>query len=549
MNFAQQRPIFQLPSYSYQRHHHLILAISIIAFAQFLLHLGAMNRYGFHQDELLYLALSKHLDWGYRETPPFIAFAGWLGQTLFGDSLLATRLIPAFCAGAIVHLTGLITMRLGGKLFAVLAACIGVAFSSAFLATGALFIPQVFDELMWVLIAYLFICYLQQPRKQLLVSLAFAIGIGLLVKYTLLIYLAGLFTGLWLYRPARKIIGVGSIKTASLIAFALVLPHLIWQFQHNFPALGHYHELRSTQLNYLKRSDFILQQLVVHGTGIILWPAGIYFLFRDENARYLRFLAYGFFSAILILLLLNGKPYYAFGAFPPLFAAGAVYYEKRWQFLSHKFRVFFLLILLLPNLLLSMIVLPYLPVQNAAKVLEWTYVNLNIHFPLKWEDQKIHNMNQNYADMIGWEELAQKTSALYRAIPPQERKQTVIFTDNYGEAGAIDHYREFYPLPKVISLCSSYALWAPDHLSQKNMIYISAGFELPSQHKYKILKYGQINNTFSRIYGMDIYLIRNIDNNIKNWYRKEWEKTRNRKPSISRNFAFTKKISNIGVAE
>ena len=33
----------------------------------------AISHYGFHRDELLHLALGDHLDWGFKEVPPFIA--------------------------------------------------------------------------------------------------------------------------------------------------------------------------------------------------------------------------------------------------------------------------------------------------------------------------------------------------------------------------------------------------------------------------------------------------------------------------------------------
>jgi hypothetical protein len=527
MHFEQQYTLkdkFSL--YQFTLKQKLVFITTAIALAQFFLHLGAMGKYGFHQDELLYLALSEHLAWGYKETPPFIALVGLVGKALFGDSLVAVRIIPALCAGAIVHLTGMLTIRLGGRFFAVAAACLGIAFSSAFLATGALFIPQVFDEFFWLLIAYLLVCYTQKPNNKYLYILGGVVGIGLLVKYTLILYLFGILIGFLLYRPHREIFQKGAFWIAVGIAFTLFAPHLYWQYQNGFMAFVHYNELKETQLIYLNRTDFMIQQLVVNGTGILLWPVGIYLLFKSKRLTPYRFLAFGFFSAVAILVLLNGKPYYAFGAFPPLFAAGALFYEQKMQKYSTNFKLGFLTAMLVPNLLLSVIVLPYLSINKAAKVFEWTYVNLDMHFPLKWEDQKIHNMNQNYADMIGWDELAKKTSALYQSLSPQERKQTVVWADNYGEAGAIDYYQEFYPLPKVVSLCSSYALWAPARLDHKNIIYISDKLDIPKHNATKIIKYGQINNQFSRVYGMDIYLIKNIDAGFKNWYRKEWATAR-----------------------
>lgn len=65
----------------------MVLLTPIIALAQFLLHLGATEAQGFHQDELLYITLGDHLSLRYRETPPFNAMMSLFLGALFGDSM------------------------------------------------------------------------------------------------------------------------------------------------------------------------------------------------------------------------------------------------------------------------------------------------------------------------------------------------------------------------------------------------------------------------------------------------------------------------------
>ncbi len=509
-------PHYLFFSHGFTNRHQLILLVSLIALFQFLLHLGAMNQYGFHQDELLYISLSKHLAWGYNETPPFIALIGKLSSFLFGDSLMAYRFIPALCAGAIVHVTGMLTIRLGGRFFAITIACLSVALSSAFLATGALFIPQVFDEFFWLLSAYLLVRYVQNPKDKFLYLLGAVIGIGLLVKYTLIIYIIGLLIGLLLYPRSRKLLNHNGLLKIAIIPLLIFLPHLLWQYQNGFPALHHYQELGQTQLIYLTRTDFIIQQLLVNGTGTIIWLAGLYYCLTNPTYRAYRFLAIASLFVMFILLLLNGKPYYGFGIFPPLFALGAIGLEKIRK-LKSQFRMSLIATLTIPNLLLAVIVLPYLPIEKAAKVFQWTYDNLDLHFPLKWEDQNIHSVNQNYADMIGWEELAKKTSKLYCAMPKEAQKDVLIFADNYGEAAAIDYYRSIYPLPPVVSFSSSFALWAPQQIKQDHIIYISLK-PLPAILYAGTQKFGEIENPYSRVRGMDIYLLTN-SKHFNSWYQ------------------------------
>jgi hypothetical protein len=50
---------------------------------------------------------------------------------------------------------------------------------------------------------------------------------------------------------------------------------------------------------------------------------------------------------------------------------------------------------------------------------------------------------------------------VYHSPPKDEQAQACIFTENYGEAGAIDFYRPQYHLPQAISGHNSYYLWGP----------------------------------------------------------------------------------------
>ena len=83
-----------------------------------LLHLAAMNQYGYFRDELYYLASTAHLDWGYVEHPPLSIAILALIRSAFGDSLTALRFVPALVGAAIMLITGLIARQLGGGRFA-----------------------------------------------------------------------------------------------------------------------------------------------------------------------------------------------------------------------------------------------------------------------------------------------------------------------------------------------------------------------------------------------------------------------------------------------
>ncbi len=119
----------------------------------------AISHFGFHRDELLHLVLADHLDWGYKEVPPFIALLAKSTFMLFGHSVFAARIFPTIAGGLIVWLTGLITVELGGRRFAVALACLALIFSPAFAASDYLFQPVVFDQLWWVTAVWLLVKY------------------------------------------------------------------------------------------------------------------------------------------------------------------------------------------------------------------------------------------------------------------------------------------------------------------------------------------------------------------------------------------------------
>ena len=65
------------------------------AVAKLMVHLYAGRNYGYFTDELYYLACGRHLAWGYVDQPPLIAAIAWAGNVLFGESVLAIRILPA----------------------------------------------------------------------------------------------------------------------------------------------------------------------------------------------------------------------------------------------------------------------------------------------------------------------------------------------------------------------------------------------------------------------------------------------------------------------
>src|SRR5438270_8534293 len=86
--------------------------------AKLLLHLfTSVRNYGYFRDELYYLDLARHLDWGYVDCAPLIAVYAKIAL-LLGGSLAALRILPALAGTALVALSILIARELGGGRYA-----------------------------------------------------------------------------------------------------------------------------------------------------------------------------------------------------------------------------------------------------------------------------------------------------------------------------------------------------------------------------------------------------------------------------------------------
>src|ERR1700761_4421054 len=193
------------------------------------LNLFAMPHFGFQRDELLHLALGDHLDWGYKEVPPVVAVIAKLSSVLFGSSVFATRVFCTVFAGLIVWFTGLITVELGGRKFAVALACLAMIFSPAFMASEYLLQPVVFDQFWWILTAYLIVKYINTSSAKYLYFIGIAVGLGLLTKYTMGFFAFALIFGLLFTKQRRLLLNKHVLGTIA-IAILIFLPNMIWQF-------------------------------------------------------------------------------------------------------------------------------------------------------------------------------------------------------------------------------------------------------------------------------------------------------------------------------
>lgn len=94
---------------------------------------GCAGRYGYHRDEMYFLAAGRRLDWGYADQPPLVPLPARAMAAIDADSLVVLRLPAIAAATAVIVCTGWAARELGGGRAAQTLAAAAAA-SSAFTA-------------------------------------------------------------------------------------------------------------------------------------------------------------------------------------------------------------------------------------------------------------------------------------------------------------------------------------------------------------------------------------------------------------------------------
>jgi Dolichyl-phosphate-mannose-protein mannosyltransferase len=481
------------------------LTVILLALFNILIHLLVIRNLEYHRDELLYFSLGQHPAFGYASVPPMIGWIAWLMEHTFGYSLFAVRIIPALASGVMVILVAAIASELGGGSYARILACIGFTIAAFGLRTYSLFMPVYIDIFFWTLIIYYIIRYINTNSGKILILLGFVAGLSLLNKYLIAI----LFFSLLIVIPFtenRKTFHNSDFWLGIAAGLLVFLPNLIWQFVNRLPVINHMAELQRTQLAHVDKLSFLTDQVIMSSFASFLTISGIIYLMSNKDMRKYRFLGIVTFLVVFIIMLLRGKGYYTLGVFPFLIAAGSVRYEK---WLKRTWiRVAFPVMLVL----LTIPMLPTgLPVFKAKGLLTY-FKNAETKYGIvtgrKFEDGTIHSLPQDYADMLGWEELTQVASTAYNKI--EDKNAAIIYGENYGEAGAINIIGKKYGLPEPISFSESFQYWVPKQFDPDitSVVYINhnpPGEDVRTLFR-KITVVGSITNVDSREYGTTVYL-------------------------------------------
>lgn len=224
-------------------------------------------------DEAYYWDWSQALAWGYYSKPPGIAVLIAFTTALGGHTELAVRagslLLHPLTAGVLFLLTRHWYSATTASAVGIAYLCLpAVAFSSLFISTDVLLL------FFWSLALYALARFMEQPQTYWPL-LGLALGLGMLSKYSMVLFGPCLLLFLWLHPPARSWLRQPYLYAAALLAGLIFAPNLLWNAQHAYPTLHHTAEiarLAQPGLHWDEGLEFVLYQFVLLGPGLfILW--------------------------------------------------------------------------------------------------------------------------------------------------------------------------------------------------------------------------------------------------------------------------------------
>ncbi|HLN94973.1 MAG TPA: glycosyltransferase family 39 protein [Flavobacterium sp.] len=476
------------------------------------------SAYDLHRDEFLHLDQGRHLAWGYLSVPPFTSWTSYV-ILLLGNSVFWVKFFPALYGALTLWMVWKAIEVLKGTLFAQVlgASCVLL---SALLRLNMLYQPNSFDVLSWTALYFILIQYIATQNRKWWFAAAFVFALGFLNKYNIVFLLIGLFPAL-LLTEHRRLFRTYHVYAAIGVALLLVSPNLVWQYHHGFPVIHHLRELSETQLEHVNRIDFLKNQLLFFAGGLVVLFASFYaLLFYPPYRRYRPFL-FAIVFTLAAFVYCKAKDYYAIGIYPIYIAFGAVYLG---DVLRDGWKKKYLqpLLLLLPVLLFLPLYNVAFPNRSPQHIVQHpeAYKRLGM---LRWEDGNDHALPQDFADMLGWNELAQKVDRAYSKL----HGHTLILCDNYGQAGAINYYTQ--QQAQAVSFNADYINWFDLSKRYDNVIRVkeagNTATELQETGPFfeQAVLADSITNSYAREFGTSVFVFTGARIDVRKRIKEEIE--------------------------
>ena len=216
------------------------------------------------EDEAYYRLWAQHLQLGYLDHPPMIAWWIRLGELVAGDTVLGVRLLPCLATGITTWLVGDLARRLG--LSAPTAERAALWYNATFTVAlgGLLATPDTPACLFWTVALWALARRRQGGSGAWWPAAGAAAGLACLSKYTGLFLAPGVL--LWLLATPG---GLAELRRpwpwlAALCAAAVFAPHVLWNAQHGWMTFEkQFARVEASHLEPGRLAEFLVTQFLL----------------------------------------------------------------------------------------------------------------------------------------------------------------------------------------------------------------------------------------------------------------------------------------------
>jgi hypothetical protein len=305
--------------------------------------------------------------------------------------------------------------------------------------------------------------------------------------------------------PARRLIASFELWIGAAAGALIALPSLVWQALHHWPFLELAHAAADKNAHYSPLAFLLNQILVMNPLLAPLWLTGVIAPFFMKALKPARFLSIAFLAALVLTIAAQGKDYYLAGAYPSVFAIGAVAFERvlKWGWA----RGAYLTLATALSAAIAPLALPILPPSELGPYMA------ALHIAPQQQERSFAGtaLPQVFADQLGWRDFVAEVAAAWRQIPESERAHTVIKVDNYGEAGALDVLGAGQ-FPPVVSGHNQYFLWGLRGQHPTDLLVVQGNVERLRPYCDETIVLGETQSPFAMAYenGKVIALCRRV---------------------------------------
>jgi len=242
------------------------LAVGLIACA-WLLRLVYSSQVEMLPEETYYWNYALHLDIGYLDHPPMVAWLIWLGTHAFGTTEFGVR-FGAMCSGmAASFFVYLLTRNLFDEASA-LVALVLMQLLPFFFFGGILMTPDAPMTAAWAALLYFLERALLARRARAWWGVGVSLGLGLLSKYTIGMLVPAMLIFVAMDAQSRTWLRSWRPYVAGLLALAIFAPVIYWNASHEWASFAF-----QTSRRLAERPQFALHKLILSAL-ILLTPVG-----------------------------------------------------------------------------------------------------------------------------------------------------------------------------------------------------------------------------------------------------------------------------------